>query len=277
MSADKPKNDQTEATAATAAVYKSAEEKGPELATERRAFPRVEIPMLVELQHPTVPSSRCIVENISESGVFVGVDSINLSVGADVKLKVLNTSAVEVEPTPTVAMKVVRVAKTGIGMTFSNKSARHLWHTAERRRRALTVGLDYFQIHINLVTMCGARMLLLSQRGRWVLPNFYLTVGQDWHVAARDHLQKTIGSVDMDFAEVLAADSLQVPDLPQTATLSLYQRINIVDSKISIAPDAGYTEYRWIKQARKLKELTITSADTGILLEQLLKPDGTDA
>ncbi|MGI9324451.1 MAG: PilZ domain-containing protein [Pseudomonadales bacterium] len=274
MSADKSKNDQAESSVAATAAQGSTQEGATDLVTERRTFPRVEIPMLVELQHPTIPSSRCIVENISESGVFVGVEAINLSVGADVKLKVLNTSAVELEPTPTVAMKVVRVTNTGLGMTFSNKSARHLWHTAERRRRALTVGLDYFQIHINLVTMCGARMLLLSQRGRWVLPNFYLTVGQDWHSAAREHLQETIGSVDMDFAQILAIDSLLVPDLPQTATLSLYQRVDIADSKISIAPDAGYTEYRWIKQARKLKELTITSADTGILLEQLFKPDG---
>ena len=206
---------------------------------ERRAFPRVDIPMLVELMHPTMSNSRCVVENISESGVFVSTTATNLGVGADVKLKVLNTSAVEIEATPTVAMKVVRVAADGLGMKFSNNSARHLWQTAERRRRALTIGLDYFQTHVNLVVMCEGRMLLLGQRGRWVLPNYYLTVGQTWQAAAQAHLQQKTGIVDAELDQVIAVDALQVPDLPEAATLSLYQRVNLRDSNVSPAPGFG--------------------------------------
>lgn len=237
---------------------------------ERRQHRRVEIPMLAELRHPALRPVRCLVENVSAGGAFLRVEAPNVSVGSKANVQLLNTSAVEQEPTPTVAMKVARVTPHGLGLAFANASARHLWESAERRRRALTVGQDYFQVHINLVVMAGSRMLLLMNRGRWVLPNFFLQVGTPWRDVANAHLRRELGLAEPTTAELVAVENTQVEDVPETATFSVYQRVNVSDTQIEISRDSGYSEHRWIAQVRKLRELTTASGHTQRLLEELL-------
>lgn len=227
--------------------------------------------MLADFHHPALPVTRALIENVSASGAFLRIDASRVSVGSNAKVQLLNTSAVEQEPTPTVAMKVTRVTDDGLGLAFANASARHLWESAERRRRALTIGEDYFQVHINLVVMAGSRMLLLMNRGRWALPNFFLRVGQDWRAVAQTHLAEQLSLDAPLLADVVTVENLQVPEVPETATLSVYQRVNVDSTQIEISRESEYSEHRWIQQVRKLRELTIASEDTHKLLEQLLE------
>ncbi|MFK7912546.1 MAG: PilZ domain-containing protein [Pseudomonadales bacterium] len=237
---------------------------------DRRAHRRIDVPMLAELRHAALQPMQCVVENVSESGAFLRVSDASVKIGSQAKVQLLNTSAIEQEPTPTIAMKVVRVTESGLGVEFANKSARHLWRSAERRRRQLTIGEDYFQVHVNLVVMAGARMLLLMNRGRWVLPNFYLRVGENWRDKAADHLLSDLGLTQPVAAGIVTVENQQLAQVPETATLSIYQRTNVAATQIEISRTSDYSDHRWISQVRNLRELTIASEHTQQLLEQLL-------
>ena len=226
--------------------------------------------MLAELQHPTLPPKRCLVENVSETGAFLRIEGANVKVGSKAKVQLLNTSAVEQEPTPTVAVTIARVTEQGLGVRFANTSARHLWQSAERRRRQLAIGEDYFQVHINLVVMASNRMLLLMNRGRWVLPNFYLQVGKDWRTEAATHLGEQLSLQDAEPAEIVSIENHSVADVPEAATVSVYQRIAVPSTQIALLEDCDYTDHRWISQVRNLRELTVASTHTQQLLERLL-------
>ena len=41
---------------------------------DRREHPRIQIPLLVELSHPSIGRQNCVARDISEGGVFVQID-----------------------------------------------------------------------------------------------------------------------------------------------------------------------------------------------------------
>lgn len=237
---------------------KAAPHEGGSRSAESRSFPRIAVPMLVTATHPSFGSRECLIENISEDGVLLRIDAPDLGVGAQLKLTLLSTSAVEHEATPTVAMTVARVAEHGLGLSFASASARHLWKSADRRRRELVVGLDYFQVQLNLLIIADQRLLLLARQGRWLLPNRFLQVGQDMAEAAMQTLHE-LGCESPTLGPVIGAESLSLPNVPETATLCVYQQVRLAAPDISLSQDSPYAEHRWISQARKLRELTLAT------------------
>lgn len=237
---------------------KAAPHAGGNSPAEMRSFPRIAVPMLVTATHPSFGSQECLIENISEEGLLLRIEAPDLNVGAQLKLTLLNTSAVEREATPTVAMTVARVADEGLGLSFSSASARHLWKSADRRRRELVVGLDYFQVQLNLLVVAEQRVLLLARNGRWFLPNRFLQVGEDLAEAAALVLDE-LGCESPTLGPVIGAESLALPSVPETATLCLYHQVQLVAPRISLSQDSPYADHRWIAQARKLRELTLAT------------------
>jgi len=65
---------------------------------EQRRFPRIQLPLLVELKHPTLGARRCIARDISEGGVFVHTDNPQVKPGAKVKVTLQNTLSVKPSP-----------------------------------------------------------------------------------------------------------------------------------------------------------------------------------
>ena len=197
---------------------KAAPHDGGSSAAEARSFPRIAVPMLVTATHPSFGSRECLIENISEEGVLLRIDAPDLNVGAQLKLTLLSTSAVEHEATPTVAMTVARVAEHGLGLSFASASARHLWKSADRRRRELIVGLDYFQVQLNLLVVADQRLLLLARQGRWFLPNRFLQVGQEVAGAALQALNE-LGCESPTLGPVIGAETLSLPSVPDPVRL----------------------------------------------------------
>ncbi|MEM1231751.1 MAG: PilZ domain-containing protein [Pseudomonadota bacterium] len=240
------------------------------IAQESRSFPRVRVPMIVEARHPSFGTREGLIENISEGGLLLRLSAPDLTPGAQLKLQLLNTSAVDHEPTPTVSMQVARVEAESLGLTFASASARHLWHTAERRRQELTVGTDYFQVQVNLLIMAGKRLLLLARQGRWFLPGFFLQVGDDIPAAT----MAMLASFELSspkLGSVQAARTQALDRVPETAALCLYQQVMVDDTAISLSQQDDYSDHRWVQQARKLKELTVASAATTQVIESVLQ------
>src|SRR5262245_5681588 len=76
---------------------------------DSRQHPRVQLPIEVELLHPTIGKLRRIARDLSEGGVFVVTEPGTLRPGSHLKLTVVNTALIEATPTPTIDMEVVRV------------------------------------------------------------------------------------------------------------------------------------------------------------------------
>ena len=96
---------------------------------EQRKHPRVQLPLLVELHHPSLPQGklRCVARDVSKGGVYVHFDQPpTLIPGAKLRLTLLNPSQVESQPTPTVEMMVARTEPTGLGLAFVNATSQHL-------------------------------------------------------------------------------------------------------------------------------------------------------
>ena len=142
--------------------------------SEKRQYPRISIPLLVEIKHPILGSRRCIASNVSAGGLFVtfddGVDTAGIKVQSRLKASLVNTNQVEPHPTPTVDMVVMRVESNGLGLKFANETSRFLWESAERRRVELAIGRDYFQVHVSALISRDRRLLLVERKGRWVFP-----------------------------------------------------------------------------------------------------------
>lgn len=151
---------------------------------DSRRYPRVQLPLLVALKHPSLGSLRCIAKDISEGGVYVYTDNPHIGPGAKVKVTLENLLNVESQPTPTVEMEVKRVEAEGLALEFVNVTGRHLWQSVERLRTELAVGRDLFQAHLNIVVTNETGVLLTQRHGRWGFPG-HVPAGR--RGLARDH------------------------------------------------------------------------------------------
>ena len=53
---------------------------------EQRTHPRIQLPLLVEVQHPSIGRRRCTARDVSEGGLFVQVSDHSINVGAKLKI-----------------------------------------------------------------------------------------------------------------------------------------------------------------------------------------------
>ena len=184
---------------------------------ERRKHPRIQLPLLVELQHPSIGRQSCIARDISEGGVFVRINDSGIQKGAKLKLTLLNPTTLDTQPTPTVEMQVMRVEAEGLGLAFVNRTSRHLWESVERLRDELAVGRDYFQLHVAaMVLQERGRLLVVQQNGKWTFPGTYLIVGDSWRNALQRMLLERFSlNADPAAMQVLGIETESSEDLPE--------------------------------------------------------------
>jgi hypothetical protein len=227
---------------------------------EQRRYPRIQLPLLVELKHPSLGVTRCIARDISEGGVFVYTDNPQIKPGAKVKLTLQNTLSVESQPTPTVEMEVKRVEADGLGLAFVNVAGRHLWQSVERMRSELAIGEDFFQVHLNVLVINSANAILLAQQhGKWTFPATFLRVGQDWRNALKEFLQSEFGLPVTSFGQIAAMNSVGYPELPEAAVLDLFVEASTGNGKHQLAKNSRYRQVRWTDRRRDIEEATFAS------------------
>ncbi len=240
-------------------------------ATERRRHPRVQLPLLVELQHPAIGRKRCTARDVSEGGLFVEVDEHPITVGAKLKLTLLNPNQVDQQPTPTVDMEVKRVEEHGIGLAFVNRTSRHLWESVQRLRSELEVGRDYFQIYLAALAMNeDGRLLLLQEHGRWTFPGHYLVVGENWREALAANLAQRFHLKTTHIQRIYDMSSSARDDLPEAAALKILVLVSVDDSDFALPEDTKQQNLRWIDRRRDIEEITFADElERGLAIEAL--------
>lgn len=246
---------------------------------EQRRYPRIQLPLLVELKHPSLGAQRCIARDISEGGVFVYTQNPQIKPGAKVKLTLQNTLSVESQPTPTVDMEVKRVDEEGLGLAFVNVAGRHLWQSVERLRSELAIGEDYFQVHVNALVINDANAILLAQQhGKWTFPATFLKVGQDWRPALGEFLQREFGLQAPAIGDIVAMNSLGYPELPEAAVLDLFVEVSAAAGTCRLAENSRYRSLRWADRRRDVEDTTFATEQMRELadatLSRLIKKAG---
>jgi len=226
---------------------------------DSREFPRVQLPIEVDLLHPTIGKLRRIARDVSEGGVFVVTEPGALKPGAKLKLTVVNTALIESTPTPTVDMEVVRVTADGVGLKFVNSTSEHLWSTVQRLRRELQIGRDYFQIfQAALVINRQNKLLVVQQHGKWLFPGEYLEVGHDWKAALTAYLKDELGLSDLEPHEVAGIDSAPGTQAGESATFSVFHRFSSSDDRVRLRDGSRYRQGKWVGRTMSLEELTFS-------------------
>ncbi len=231
---------------------------------DRREHPRIQLPLLVELSHPSLGRQSCIARDVSEGGVFVHIKTRDIRPGATIKLTLLSPTTVDTQPTPTVDMEVKRVEETGLGLAFKNRTSRHLWESVERLRDELAVGRDYFQLHVaGLVMNETGRLLIVQQNGRWTFPGTYLVVGDDWR-RALTHVLTERFSLELTEAplEVLALETESSEAVPEAAVAKVFAISRVNALNFSFRPGERYKDSRWLQNPRMIDELTFADEFT---------------
>ncbi len=232
---------------------------------EQRKHPRVQLPLLVELHHPSLPEGklRCVARDVSRGGVYVHFDQPpTLIPGAKLRLKLMNPSQVESQPTPTVEMVVARTEPTGLGLAFVNATSQHLWTSVERLRDELAIGRDYFQVFQGAVVVNDLdQLLLVQQHGKWGFPGEYLVVGEDAETALKAMLTRRFDLADLNVDHVLKVGSGSSIDLPEAAVFQVYHRVTTSTSEISSTATETYRKVRWVENRRSVAQMAFVSKD----------------
>lgn len=238
---------------------------------EQREHPRIQIPLLVELTHPAVGTVQTTARDISAGGLFVQLPDAPIRVGGKLKIRLLTILPTDTQPTPTVDMQVERVTEEGLGLSFTNKTAEHLWRSVQQLRSELEIGRDYFQVHLSLaVTHADKGLLLVQQNGKWLLPGRYLIVGENPVKALREFAEAVLGVSLSSKLTPSAADASVDISVTEAATYSVIYNVSVEQSEVKLADDADYRDWRWLAKARDLSEITFASELQRTQAEQVL-------
>ncbi len=241
---------------------------------EQRKYPRVNVPVLVEVKHASLGTIRATAQNLSAGGLFVPLEDkdklARLQTNARLKVRLLSAVAIEPQPTPTVDMVVARIEDGGIGLKFANETSRFLWQSAPSERSELTVGQDYFQVYLSVVLTRASKLLLLEQRGHWLFPGTYLRVGQPWREAIDGFLLQNLTVDSLQSVGPLELESLQDEQLPQAATLRLFYHYQC-EGDVALHDAAEYRDLRWVDRPRVLEDLTFARESDRAVAMKLLE------
>lgn len=239
---------------------------------EQREHPRIQIPLLVELSHPTVGTIQTIARDISAGGLFVRMPNAKISPGGKLKLRLMTVLPTDTQPTPTVEMEVKRVTDEGLGLAFINRTAEHLWTSVQRLRDELEIGRDYFQIYQSLAATRGDKgVLLVQQHGKWLLPGHYLMVGDNALSKLRDFIDKQMGLSLTNPVTPFAADSAPDISISEAATYSVIFTTEIDALEVKLSKDSEFKDWRWLAKAKDLAEVTFASPLHRQEVERLLE------
>jgi ADP-ribose pyrophosphatase YjhB (NUDIX family) len=227
---------------------------------EQRRYPRIQLPLLVELKHPSFGTLRCLAKDISEGGIFVHTHNPQLHAGATVKLTLENLLGVEAQPTPTVEMEVRRVGEDGLGLAFRSSAGRHLWQSVERLRTELAIGRDYFQVHLNAIVINPEKaVLLVQQHGKWSFPGTFLMVGANWQRSLQEFLRAALGVEIVGFGTIRSMETGGSPEVPEAAVFSVFVEALAADEACTVAPGGRYRSGRWARRRSDLADTTFAS------------------
>ncbi len=239
---------------------------------EQREYPRIQIPLLVELMHPAIGSIQTTVRDISAGGLFVHLPEAAINAGSKLKLRLLTVLPTDTQTTPTVDMQVERVTDEGLGLSFTNRTAEHLWSSVQRVRSELEIGRDYFQVHQSLaVVHPGKGLLLVQQNGKWLLPGHYLLVGENAEKALIAYASAALGLSLSGEVHTHAADSSEDISIAEAATYSIIFSIATQSHEVQLADGSAYKDWRWLAKIRDLPEITFASNLQRQVAQKILK------
>ncbi len=223
---------------------------------EQRQYPRVTVPMLVELSHISFGKMTTTVRDISEGGMFIVVDDAKLSPGAQIKVRQLRASSVDLHATPQVDAVVRRVEPHGIGVEYLSVAGAHLWNSVQRTRQELAVGRDYFQVFQSAVLQDERGLVLVvQQQGLWSLPGHFLQVGDVPEEALAAYLFEAFG-VRVAVRASLGQTSQHNAKAPEAAIYRTVYHARTADQKATLLPGLGYRSMRWLISAKSTSDLT---------------------
>lgn len=241
----------------------------------QREYPRISIPLLVEIKHPILGTHRTTAENISAGGLYVALpedaQAASVKPQSRVKIRLLNASQIGPQATPTVEMIVTRSSATGLGLKFANETSRYLWESAERDRVELAVGRDYFQVHLSAIVQRDARLLMVEERGHWVFPGCYLQVGESWQEVMSELLTVSLGLPDCVAIGPADIHNHNDPALPAIATLRVFYQFQASSAALKIPKGSQYRDFRWLDKARTLNDLTFANPEDRQVVESQLE------
>ncbi len=227
---------------------------------EQREHIRIQIPLGVEVTHPAIGTVQTTARDISEGGVFIHLVEPKIRASAKLKVRILNLLDTDTRHTPAVDMQVQRVSDEGMGLTFTNKTAEHLWQSVERLRDELQIGRDYFQVHQSVVLQNKPYgVLLVQQDGKWLLPGHYLVVGDVGEKALRNYIRRTLGVKVSTPLTPIVTDSAPDISVLEAATFRVIFTASITENELKISDSSPIRDYRWINKTRDLKEITFAA------------------
>ncbi len=239
---------------------------------EQRRYPRIQLPLLVELKHPAVGTLRCVARDLSEGGVFVYTDNPQVRPGAKVKVSVQNALSVESQATPTVEMEVRRVEDDGLALEFSNVAGRHLWQSVEQLRGELAVGRDLFQVHLNvLVVSDSGAVLLAQQQGKWTFPATFLRVGDGWHGTLERFMLEQFGVTINGFGPIVRMHAVSHAEVPEAAVLDVFVQARAASADCRLVRGSRYKSARWADRRRQVEESTFASEQIREMADAVLR------
>jgi len=239
---------------------------------EKREHPRIQIPLVVELNHPSLGVVEVTGRDISAGGVFVDLPNPQLRVGAKLKVRIKKVQTVDIQSTPMVDMQVARTADDGLGLAFVNRSAEHLWRSVERLRQELQIGSDYFQVYLSVVLCHAQRGVLVAQRhGKWVFPGEYMSVGDIAEHLLEQFVTQQLGLAEIQDLRTIEVDSgIGIP-IPEAATVCVVYRAETDDMRIRPAKGSMFSEVRWLNTLRDVEDITFASEGDRTIASRILR------
>ena len=225
---------------------------------ERRQYPRVQVPLEVELAHPLIGRRRAVARDVSADFVYVWYEDAPFKPGTTLRVTVGTGPLIDARPTPTVRMEVVRVDQDGFAMRFANASSAHLWRSTEREA-PLEVGRDLFRVaQAAVVRAPDGRVLAVQRRGRWVFPGSFLRVGKDWRDALQYHLRAEL-NLEVEFVRTVMIDSGPDAVALESTTLTLVHLFEAASTAVRLRERGTYAKHRWLESARHVDTMSFAS------------------
>lgn len=239
---------------------------------DRREHARVEIPLEVELEHPSMGHRRCRVRDLSQDGLFLEFPGHDLVPGARLRVTPIAPAILGHDHCPTVEIEVARVAEDGLGTRFANRTQAYLFSSFRQRRTALEVGIDYFQIHVAaLVNDASGRLLVVDDHGRWLFPGTFLVVGRQVEQVIGDMLKADLALELASLEAPIATATLDGGLAPEGATLALFHRCTSLGEGNADA-SGRFRRLRWLPPGRDPSELVFADPFLRDLARKVLLP-----
>ncbi len=203
---------------------------------ESRQSRRLNVPLKVEISHPTLGRLDVEARDMSDGGIFVFLDpDFQLPVGEIITAKVLGLGGSDKDPSPTLNMRIVRAEKDGMGLSIveaaSNKPQ------------------NLFSIRQSLFIFSSKKNILLLENSpqnspQWTLPNRLMQTGEGW--------QQGLSLCISQYKDLL---DIPLPT-PGHHCLASSNHLDIIDNTIEFIVPCAYTgsenlgdekqlRYRW--------------------------------